>query len=83
MSRLRKADELLQDSEVPADSKQVDLEDDGASKRSIYSNSLTRRLLKFGVEEEGVHPIPVEERNDTKLFNVFTIWWAMSIGIIP
>jgi len=82
MSQLHKAGDLQPECEVPADSKH-DLEEDGASKRSIYSNSLTRRLLKFGVEEEGVHPIPAEERTDTKLFNVFTIWWAMSIGIIP
>lgn len=58
---------------------QTDIE----SRESIFSNDLTRRLLKFGVEEVGVHPIPTSERTDGDYKKVFTLWVAMSVSVLP
>lgn len=56
---------------------------DMSSRASIVSNSVTRRLLRFGVEEVGVHPIPEVERTDVHVYKVFTLWIAMSISVLP
>lgn len=61
----------------------AELESDLDSKASILSNSITRKLLKYGVEENGVYPIAVAERTDTKYIKVATLWAAMNVGIIP
>lgn len=61
----------------------AEIESDLDSRASILSNSFTRRLLKIGIEEVGVQPIPEHERTDTRSLKVATMWMAMNIGIIP
>lgn len=53
------------------------------SQASIYANSFTRKLLQYGVEANGVRPISESERTDTQYYKVFTLWVAMSVGVIP
>ena len=63
--------------------KDVQLQSDLESRASIVSNGITRRLLKIGVEEVGVHPIPESQRTDARFFKVYTLWNAMSISVLP
>lgn len=42
-----------------------------------------RLLVTAHVEERGVQPVPLEERTNTRFFNVFAIWFCMNINLIP
>lgn len=35
------------------------------------------------VETNGVQPVPVEERNDCRVLNVFTVWFTLSTNLLP
>jgi hypothetical protein len=63
--------------------KDQEAQSDYDSRASLITNSFTRRLLKLGIEELGVHPIPIKDRTDTGFYQVFTLWVAMSVGVIP
>lgn len=78
-------EEDLKHERLQASSKkqQDELDADVESQASIYANSFTRKLLQYGVEEVGVRPISEAERTDTQLYKVFTLWVAMSVGVIP
>ena len=42
------------------------------------------RLLRRGrVEEEGIVPVPVEKRTETRYFSVLTLWASMNANILP
>ncbi|KAM0497905.1 hypothetical protein D7B24_005359 [Verticillium nonalfalfae] len=46
--------------------------------------TLFRKALVSGrVEERGVEPIALEERNSTRYFNCFTIWFSINFNILP
>ncbi|TFK28476.1 NCS cytosine-purine permease [Coprinopsis marcescibilis] len=49
---------------------------------AVYGDRWTRRLLKLGVEDRGVQPVPVELRTDTQLFKIFFIWFSWNINIL-
>ena len=38
-----------------------------------------KRLASYGVETRGVQPVPLEDRNDTRPFNIFSFWWTASL----
>ncbi|KAK4457341.1 putative purine-cytosine permease [Cladorrhinum samala] len=41
-------------------------------------------LVRFGrVEVRGIAPIPIKERTVERTINVFTLWWSMSVNILP
>lgn len=63
--------------------KDQEAQTDYDSRASIITNNFTRKLLKFGVEELGVHPIPEKERTDTHFYQVATLWISMSVGLVP
>lgn len=63
--------------------KDQEAQTDYDSRASLITNSFTRRLLKLGVEELGVHPIPEKERTDTHFYQVATLWISMSVGLVP
>lgn len=47
-------------------------------------HGLVNKVVRFGrVEVRGIAPIPVKERTVTTTVNVFTLWWSMSINILP
>lgn len=84
LPRQSHADRLESFNDVDVDyDKDREAQIDHASRASLITNSFTRRLLKLGVEELGVHPIPEKERTDTGFYQVFTLWVAMSVGVIP
>lgn len=63
--------------------KDQEAQTDYDSRASIMTNNFTRKLLKLGVEELGVHPIPEKERTDTNFYQVATLWISMSVGLVP
>lgn len=43
-----------------------------------------KKILRAGrVEETGIEPVPLEERTNTKFYNVFTVWCSMNCNILP
>ena len=59
---------------------------DVSSKGGIVNrmHGLVNKVVRFGrVEVRGIAPIPVKERTVTTTVNVFTLWWSMSINILP
>jgi hypothetical protein len=41
------------------------------------------RLVSWGVEIRGVLPVPVRERTDARFVNIFSLWFTMSVTILP
>ena len=39
-----------------------------------------RNLISRGVEVQGIQPIPAQNRIDTRIVNLFSIWFAMMIS---
>ncbi|KAF9564518.1 NCS cytosine-purine permease [Agrocybe pediades] len=46
------------------------------------TNWVTRRLLRMGVEERGISPVPVEERVGHPYTKIFFIWFSMNFNIL-
>lgn len=41
------------------------------------------KFLKMGrVEAQGIQPIPLEERTNTRYWNIFTIWCSINTNIL-
>jgi len=53
-------------------------DDNVKSKSAIW-----RKILGWGVEENGIIPVPVEKRTDTRIFNLFTIWFTALLCLLP
>ncbi|KII95691.1 hypothetical protein PLICRDRAFT_96749 [Plicaturopsis crispa FD-325 SS-3] len=49
----------------------------------VGPRSLWARLASWGVETRGITPIPVAERTGTAYVNVFSIWFSMSLNLLP
>ncbi|KAJ4490416.1 permease for cytosine/purines, uracil, thiamine, allantoin-domain-containing protein [Lentinula aciculospora] len=50
---------------------------------SAYSyNSLTKRLLSWGVESRGISPVPPSQRTDTSYYKLFFLWFSMNLNIL-
>jgi hypothetical protein len=41
------------------------------------------RFLNCGVEEGGIAPVPVKDRKDTRIVNLFTVWFTMLLCLLP
>lgn len=44
--------------------------------------SLWNRIMLSGMELRGVEPVPIEERNDKRGLNIFTMWWSISLTLL-
>jgi hypothetical protein len=42
-----------------------------------------QRLLDAGVEENGIKPVPVEQRTSTQYNNLFTVFFTCLLGLLP
>lgn len=42
-----------------------------------------KRVLDAGVEENGVRPVPIEERTQTQHSNLFTVFFTCLLCILP
>uniref|UniRef100_A0A8H8CG34 Uncharacterized protein n=1 Tax=Psilocybe cubensis TaxID=181762 RepID=A0A8H8CG34_PSICU len=43
---------------------------------------LTERLSKWGVETEGVAPIPINKRTDTRIYQMFWLWFSANSNVL-
>ncbi|KKK20858.1 hypothetical protein AOCH_003967 [Aspergillus ochraceoroseus] len=41
------------------------------------------KITNWGIELRGVAPVPLEERTDKRLINVFFVWFTMSTNLLP
>lgn len=41
------------------------------------------RVLRMGrVEAKGIQPVPIEDRKNTRYWNIFTVWCSMNTNIL-
>jgi hypothetical protein len=48
----------------------------------VIKTSLWGRITSSGMEMRGAEPVPVEERTDRQGFNIFTLWWSISLTLL-
>lgn len=41
------------------------------------------RLRRWGLETQGMQPVPIEERTDTRFINIFFMWFTMNVNVLP
>ncbi|KAF9448584.1 NCS cytosine-purine permease [Macrolepiota fuliginosa MF-IS2] len=41
-----------------------------------------KRMMEIGIETRGVQPVPVEQRQDTKFYKIFFIWFSANCNIL-
>ncbi|KAG5990287.1 hypothetical protein E4U52_004729 [Claviceps spartinae] len=46
------------------------------------STRLRKLLRRSRIEENGIRPLPVEERKERRFFNIFTIWFSINSNIL-
>ncbi|KFZ16483.1 hypothetical protein V501_02223 [Pseudogymnoascus sp. VKM F-4519 (FW-2642)] len=46
-------------------------------------SAIWRKILGWGVEENGIIPVPIEKRTDKRVFNLFTIWFTALLCLLP
>lgn len=46
-------------------------------------SAIWRKILAWGVEENGIIPVPIEKRTDKKVYNLFTLWFAALLCLLP
>jgi hypothetical protein len=47
------------------------------------STAFLRRIVSWGVEAEGIVPIPEENRTNMRTYEIFTLWFSMSTNLLP
>ncbi|PNY24594.1 Purine-cytosine permease FCY22 [Tolypocladium capitatum] len=53
------------------------------SSRSSAMHRVLHKVLRVGrIEENGILPLPVEERTNTRFFSIFTVWFSMNTNIL-
>ncbi|KAH7122946.1 permease for cytosine/purines, uracil, thiamine, allantoin-domain-containing protein [Dactylonectria macrodidyma] len=69
---------------VPAHQRAPDVDQDDRSESfSIKASSIFHKALRMGrVEEKGIQPIAVEDRQMTRFFNIFTVWFSINANIL-
>ncbi|KAI0147168.1 permease for cytosine/purines, uracil, thiamine, allantoin-domain-containing protein [Xylariaceae sp. FL1272] len=55
----------------------------GKSHRALRLSPWLSKLSAWGFEVRGITPVPLEERNDMRFINVFFVWFAMSVNLLP
>lgn len=46
-------------------------------------SAVWRKILGWGVEENGIIPVPLEKRTDERVFNLFTVWFTALLCLLP
>jgi len=41
------------------------------------------RIASLGVEVRGSSPVPLSERTNDRTINLFTVWFSMSLNLLP
>ncbi|TIC99885.1 Purine-cytosine permease fcyB [Colletotrichum higginsianum] len=53
------------------------------SKDGVRTPKWYQRLLDAGVEENGIHPVPLEARTNTNYSNLFTVFFTSLLCLLP
>ncbi|RXW19399.1 hypothetical protein EST38_g6456 [Candolleomyces aberdarensis] len=64
------------------DDKTAEVVDVQSLERAVYKDRWTRRLLRIGVEDRGIQPVPEEQRTDTQYSKLFFIWFSWNVNIL-
>lgn len=56
--------------------------DVASPKGQVWLNKVTHFLTRWGVETNGIDPIPPEKRTDTKLFQMFFVWFSANMNVL-
>lgn len=81
-SKLEKANSLIRNEE--RDIEVGDVETAHEPTTTIRMQLLWQKLTKgAAIETNGVQPVPVEERNDRRVLNIFTVWFTLSTNLLP
>lgn len=46
-------------------------------------SAIWRKILGWGVEENGIVPVPLEKRTDKRVLNLFTVWFTALLCLLP
>lgn len=46
-------------------------------------SAIWRKILRWGVEENGIIPVPIVKRTDKRVFNLFTVWFTALLCLLP
>lgn len=46
-------------------------------------SAIWRKILGWGVEENGIIPVSIEKRTDKRIFNLFTVWLTALLCLLP
>ncbi|KAK7684938.1 hypothetical protein QCA50_011773 [Cerrena zonata] len=52
------------------------------SRPQTWYDKVTLFLTKWGVETNGIDPIPPENRTDTKMFQMFFVWFSANMNVL-
>jgi hypothetical protein len=53
------------------------------SDSSSHIPTFLRKALRAGrVEENGIRPLALEDRTETRFFNIFTVWFSINSNIL-
>lgn len=52
------------------------------SERSTFLQRITIQLTKWGLETNGIVPIPAEERKDPRIYQMFLMWFSANLNIL-
>lgn len=79
---------MLEKGSVMSDKGEVTVDQLERSSESLHVQQtsfqrMSRKLLDYGVETRGIHPVPVEQRTDSNCTRLFFIWSALGVSILP
>jgi hypothetical protein len=80
MEKEEKRSRSLTDTDVAA---VVDVSAGESQKYGTGKRAWIRKVLSWGVELRGISPVPLEERTDGRFFNIFFVWWTLSLNLLP
>lgn len=87
MDNAKEAKVVLEDSEQGLDTHSDDHDIQHGHDRNDPGSLPLRvwnKLLSLeAIEQEGVQPIPVSERTNTRVIGIFTLWFTLSTNLLP
>lgn len=75
-----KNEKILADEEDP---ESQEIPEHGVLEDSKSFSGVLKKLTTAGVEMRGIDPIPIEKRNHTKYYNIFTLFGGSFLSVLP
>ncbi|KAI0341334.1 cytosine-purine permease [Trametopsis cervina] len=74
-----KVSDVEKDPSVSSEKHHPDTESEGPTTRY---EKVTAFLKRYGIETTGIDPIPPESRTDTRLFQMFFVWFSANMNVL-